>query len=194
MDANEFVDDGPASHDTVLAFSVGFPLSNASGVFAELAARSRPNSSTYGAWLPQSNISELLAPSELQRAAARDTLTNASCVNMPAGLRCNATVAAVNSIFNTTLHTYKRIDAAGAIIGVVQRVPPNISFSLPSNCAVAFATALLEFPSMSRRLGSMPMSVDVDGRRLANDYYTTPGVDEPGAGVQISTLHCYDQL
>ena len=183
FDPSEFVVIGPSDPSTIISgISVALPIPNAASVDAELAARATPGSPSYGAWLSRAEVRARVDPGSAARAAARAALGgDVACNDLPTGLSCSASAATFNNVFGTALHAYTQLDENGRSTGIVHRVPPTMPFSIPAGSPITFVTALHDFPTRRRRPNAHARPVDspsAGGRRLATDYYMTPGAGD----------------
>ena len=189
----EFSLRGVAHPAATISWTVGLPSSSFATVHAELSSRSTPGSPSYGSWMAQADVLALTAPPAALRAEVIAFLSgyNASCTDLHSGLRCTASVAAVNAMHGTTLATFAHLAPDGvSVLSHLHRVPVNGSFSMPPSLAgkMLFVAGLFDFPTRRMRRGTAPRPLPAPplppssscgtGARarmlVTPDYYVTP--------------------
>jgi hypothetical protein len=153
---------------------------------AELEARSTPGSALFRQWMGAEDVLSLIAPPAAVRSEVAAALAagGALCTDLPMGLRCTATVAAVNALYATQLHAFDQLHIDGSVRGRLHRVPPGAPFAIPADLAgkMLFASGLYDFPSRRMRRGAGVRSLSLSGPSSLSSPPPALNSDRGGGG------------
>lgn len=186
FDAAEFQVVGKASADAVTEFWAALPHQNLEELEAIIARISTPGSPEYGNWMTQEEVNTLTGADPEHRAdvLAYLTSTGASCMSYPTSLRCKATVAQIEKLFDAPISEFRHVARQDRRI---LRIHPDDANKInhPAHLAgkLLGITQLVDFPTVRMRQGRL------HGHSVKNDATKNLKYEGTDFAVTLETLH-----
>lgn len=179
---------GPAAKSAIIPFYVALTQENVNILSDIFESVSNPQSLQYGEYMSRSDILKLVAPTPARANRVSEYLSNMKCENMGDALRCEASVAAIETAFETSLMVVTHTPSGLHLI----RQIGNLSIPVSLAADVQFLSPLSQFAAPHRRPRASPSNADFfivpeTLTRMYNisengDVRSTQGVAEFGEG------------